>query len=441
MSKDYSGPRYTSPQTPFSEADSSILGLPLTRHPGYSNTSDLAPDQRAIRDIQCAIFSDLERAITDQDTAKISEMVSRGLICPSATYSGGETPLILAIERGHAGVVRHLVALGADVDQLASYTEKRRAEDKRFSYTVKHRTALQVAAQTGNLAVVKFLVEECRADDAIIAPDGQMALRLAAENGHREVVRYLPARRGGGWRRWRTEHAVAMRRARKAGKAIAKGVKLMFWDLPYFVFFHAPKKVLVYAWKNRKDLAEWCVELAKRIPRAAFRAVKQFPRTVGRIVKWLWRILKAAPGRIRRAGELIGAWIAKVVRRLGGAVAAIVNRLFSVLHTVVFGMLRFFRDITLQDVWNGFCQLLKAVFMGLPVAILKGIAALGGASYAAVKALLGIFGWAIWWTIRVIWHIIQYVPHKTLVILAAFGRSIAKGFREMMVLVNPKWTC
>jgi hypothetical protein len=40
----------------------------------------------------------------------------------------------------------------------------------------------------GNLVIVKILMEEYHCDDGLVASDGQIALRLAAQNGHREVV-------------------------------------------------------------------------------------------------------------------------------------------------------------------------------------------------------------------------------------------------------------
>ena len=48
--------------------------------------------------------------------------------------------------------------------------------------------ALQRASEKGHLEVVKYLVEECRAN---VHADNDWALRLASENGHLEVVKYL----------------------------------------------------------------------------------------------------------------------------------------------------------------------------------------------------------------------------------------------------------
>ncbi|EDN10917.1 predicted protein [Histoplasma mississippiense (nom. inval.)] len=82
------------------------------------------------------------------------------------------------------------------------------------------RTPLQLAAELGNLPLVKMFIETYQCDDSKVAPDGELALRLASKNGHRHVVDYLPARRGGGWKRWRTAHEVSMAKARDALKSI-----------------------------------------------------------------------------------------------------------------------------------------------------------------------------------------------------------------------------
>jgi hypothetical protein len=56
------------------------------------------------------------------------------------------------------------------------------------------------ASSIGSLPIVKLLFEApYSAHDALVAPDGQIALRLASTTaGHRTIVEYLPARRVGG---------------------------------------------------------------------------------------------------------------------------------------------------------------------------------------------------------------------------------------------------
>lgn len=420
-------------RSPFKRAD---LDLPLTRHPDRhpqahhplrAPTQYLREREEALVDAKRAIFTTFWRAIRENDTGRVEHMLAEGLISPCALNLQGGTPLVWAVSSGHMAAVRHLVSLGADVDQLA--TGDRDGNQ---------RTPLQVAAAKGNLAAVRFLVEECGADDALIAPDGQLALRLAADGGHGEIVAYLPSRRGGGRRRWKAQHATAMRRARRAGRKIGKWLRIVLFDVPFHLFVYAPVKVGAYLWKHKAGIAHTGAKLIVKTPVYAFRAAKKLPRAVAHVARWLWRVAKATPGKLWRVARILGAWLARSVLRLGGAVADVFGRLFSVLHTVVAAMFRFMRDLTVKDVWNGFCALARAVFVNLPVAVAKGIAALSEASYEAVKALLGGFGKVVWWILNVLMHILLYVPRQMLRIAEVFGRSVAKGFREVMVWYDPK---
>lgn len=386
----------------------------------------LADRARALDSTRREIYERFWYAIEVQDVRCIEEMVADGLISPSATTWHGGTPLVSAISEGHIAVVRLLAGLGADVNQ---FSPKGNAQ----------RTPLMVAAMNGHLPIVRFLIE-CGADDSLIAPDGQLALRLAADAGHREVVAYLPPRRGGGRLRWKTQHATAMRRARKAGKKIARGLKLFLFDIPYFFLIQAPVKVGAYLWKRRDEVAWFCGKLVTSLPVLAFKAVKALPGALAGLVKWLWRVAKAAPAKLERVARIIGAWLAKTVCQLGDAVATVFGRLFSVLHTVVAAIFRFVRDLTLQDVLNGFSALVRAVFVGLPVAVVKGIAALGEASYKIIKTLLGLFGVVAWWIIRAVFHILAYVPYQIWKVLESFGSVVVKSFREVRVWFDPKVT-
>jgi ankyrin repeat protein len=52
-------------------------------------------------------------------------------------------------------------------------------------------TALHIASQLGHLEVVRYLVQDGKADVEMKEPDKWNALHLASCNGHLEVVRYL----------------------------------------------------------------------------------------------------------------------------------------------------------------------------------------------------------------------------------------------------------
>ena len=154
------------------------------------------------------------------------------------------------------------------------------------------RTPLMVAAAEGNLTLVKLFVDVFHSNDALVAPDGQMALRLAVEGDRKEIVAFLPARRGGGWRRWKVQHANAVKRARRAILEIFHFLKALVWEVPRFFVWTLPKEVVfrpirkcvAWCWKNRQDFGPWCkrkvVELPDRTKKAAVELVKRTWRFV-----------------------------------------------------------------------------------------------------------------------------------------------------------------
>ena len=91
--------------------------------------------------------------------------------------STGETALFQAAQQGFVEVVRFLVEEGkADVD-------KARTSDGA--------TPLFMAAQKGHTEVVRFLVEEGKADVDKVNDNNQTPINVAADSGHLEVVQFL----------------------------------------------------------------------------------------------------------------------------------------------------------------------------------------------------------------------------------------------------------
>jgi Ankyrin repeats (3 copies) len=110
-------------------------------------------------------------------------------------------PIFVAVKASQTNMMRHLINLGAEVNcwnVLTTETNFFWESDKE-----KARTPLMSAAEDGNLNICKILCETAFADPMLVAPDGQTAQRLAAKKGHREIVQYLPAHRGGVYRRLR----------------------------------------------------------------------------------------------------------------------------------------------------------------------------------------------------------------------------------------------
>lgn len=121
----------------------------------------------------------------------------------------GRLPLAVAVKTGQTTLARLFITkYGAEVDRLSDEGRDGYGRNSRRIL----RTPLMLAAQRGSLPLVKMLMEEFGADDAVIAPDGMNALRLAVLKGEdaAAVVEYLPVRRGGGWLRFKREFKISL---------------------------------------------------------------------------------------------------------------------------------------------------------------------------------------------------------------------------------------
>ncbi|KAK0628498.1 hypothetical protein B0T17DRAFT_614402 [Bombardia bombarda] len=429
--RDFAAPAYTEigasidPNNPTSSLDNSIdallarashLPLPLTKPP----TDDprfwipLPEDYLLATQLINTFFT----AVRAANTGLVTLLISRGFLSPDVANASGQTPLITAVRARSKPMVCALVALGATVDLYGR--ELRNAP---------LRTPLMLAAGSGNLTLVKLLIEDFHADDALIAPDGQLALRLAADAWHREVVAYLPARRGGAWRRWRVQHSVAADRVKRAGRGLARFGRFWVWELPRFLVWSVPKHVVVlpvrdgavYCWENRGRFAGWCR-----------RQVGELPGRVRRGAERVWEGVRGLPGLGRR----FGGW---VWRGEGwGVVGGVVMGAVSAVHTAVMAVVGFFGEITLRDVWNGVCAVARGVFVDLPRAVWRGLEAFGEVSYKAMKAVFGTLGEVVWWFGEVAVWVVMYVPAQMWEIMCAVGGSFAKGYHEVRVWFDPK---
>ncbi|KAJ4290186.1 hypothetical protein N0V88_006695 [Collariella sp. IMI 366227] len=380
----------------------------------------------------------IDKTITSKNTEAVTLFIQRGFVSPDVPDAspGGRTPLIAAVEAGNGAMVCTLIALGATVNGYGTlpslvrpttrdYLDPRREGDQQPG---RERTPLMVAASRGNLALVKLLMEDFHADDGIIAPDGQLALRLAADGEHRDVVAYLPVRRGGAWRRWRTHHDVAVKRVQRAGWKIFGFFKVLLWDVPRFFLWTVPK----YWRVKRAGKAVW--KGVKKVPKGVWRVAKEVPRVVERLLKWLWKVVK----RIPEAMKMVCVWIWETLKRFGKAVGHVFLRVIAVLHTAVAAVLDFFRNIKLKDVWNGVCDVFKSVFFGLPKVLLKAVATAGLLVAGVIVALFGCAGKLVLFLFEALWWVAKYVPRQFGEIISGIWASIAKGYHEIMVWINPK---
>lgn len=427
--------------TNLSSLQTSRLQLPITSYPPF----DLSRGDDSVYLTSHLILA-LFEAIRSKNPEIVHRLITQGILSPDVPNGSGQTPLLAAVHAGDGHMVCTLVNLGADVNLFGRSLWMEGLKTNAPA----QRTPLMLAAEQGKTALVKLLWDDLGADDALIAPDdGQIALRLAAENGHRDTVALLPARRGGEWARWKAHHEVMVRRIRWAGKGIAKFVKVLAWYLPRFIVWSVPKHVLVipmrdgvkWGWRNKGKFGGWCKrqvkampERAKRAGKGVVKAIREMPGAVQSLLKGIWRFVKKIPVAV----SMVIWWLWTSLKRVGKATGEVFLKMVSAVHTAVMAVLDFFRGITLKDVWSGVVVALRAVFVGLPKAVWEGVKGFGKVSKAVMMALLGGLGWMLWWLFRILLWVVAYVPMELWNIVCGIGSSLAKGYHEILVWFNPK---
>ncbi|KFY98267.1 hypothetical protein V498_01532 [Pseudogymnoascus sp. VKM F-4517 (FW-2822)] len=388
----------------------------------------------------------------------IAFLIENNIVTPN-TKRAEETPLLRAVTKKNVRVVKQLLNLGADKDGLGSASQYYDSDEGTVHVV---RTPLQHAASLGHLVLVKILIEDCHCDDSIVAPDGQIALRLAAENGHQEVVDYLPLRRLGGFRRWKHAHRKSLRRAKKAVSRIFDFLEILCWSVPKFFLWDIPKNTIVkpirkscaWCWKNRKDFGPWCKqELRKlpgmavrfgkgvgrclvKIPRACWKfSTKTLPGWIESISMWLWELTTE---RLPKALGILARWILSIITSSAKAAWNVILKIVSLLSTVVESVISFLRRVTLTDVWNGFVEVLQSIFVTFPKIILSWIEAFGKTSYKVLLALFGTIGGLLWCIVYALGWVIIYIPKQLWKITKSFGQSFLKASYELRVWLDPK---
>ncbi|RGP71304.1 hypothetical protein FSPOR_3425 [Fusarium sporotrichioides] len=431
---------------------SSCVEFPILHYPANRSTdlqrvtvdADSNTYHEAYRietDIVDAFFIAIEKGHDDV----VADFIARGWLSPDTTSRYEETPLIAAVRAGKLPMVSRLVALGASVNQ---YGRLQREGKTIAPEDLPQRTPLMVAADRGHLALVKVLIEDYGAKHDLIAPDGAIALRLAAINHHREIVQYLPHFRGGSWKRWMHVHRKQMERLRRAAKRLFKFIWIIFWDCPKLFLYDAPKEVCLAVWRRRHRIKNFVKEIPGKIKRgiiaiprhiesagkAVWKGIKKMPSFVKSVLQAIWGLLKRIPG----AAMTVLRWIGNGLKNIGEAIANIFAKLFSFLHTVIMAMVTFFRGITLRDIWDGFCYLARAILIDAPKAIGAFIVSFGKTIYDVLEAVLGSLGSCIWQIgVGMLW-LIKYIPLRIWTMIEALGTSLVKAFEETMVFINPK---
>lgn len=410
--------------------------VPVTRYPvtpessqnQRCNSSRCTESWQSAKDevhaLQTGIITALFASISSKDTTAVTLLITQGLISPDCPKPNGETPLLACIRVHSAPTARALLALGADPN-LAGKTELDHS-----SACVAERTPLMLAAATGQLVIVRMLVEEFGADDAFVGPKGETALRLAAEAGHRDVVRYLPARRGGAWRRVRhSREVVALRRA-----AAASGRVVMFlgWDLPQLVVVDIPLEVGKWIWKRRHRVGPWVMRVVKGVPEALRDMAKGLWRGLKTLPRSLWRLMVWISQAVPRAWIILSKGLMEGVKRVAHALAFAARRMVSVLHSFFAAVITLLKNIKLRDVGHDLLVAMEAVFVKLPRAVWTFMSQLVAVAGRTVKECFSNY-----W-IRALFKLLCIIPQTFWSMLENLWASFGRGLDELITLVNPK---
>ncbi|EPE10874.1 ankyrin repeat-containing protein [Ophiostoma piceae UAMH 11346] len=361
----------------------------------------------------------------------------------------GATPLLAAIDMCRVDMVKLLLSLGADPNALArppnlrplSGPKYQRGVDNKYERLVR-RTPLMLAASLGNFVVCKLLLQDYHADDAIVAPDGQIALRLAAQARHRDIVELLPARRGGSLQRLGAINAHNMDRIRHAGRNIKWFTKVVVWECPKFVFYDCPVQGIIkpmgkhlrYLWQHRSEILTSVGHFLLHLPQHTW----QFVRELGIALVGAAKALGRAILRIPAAMRTMGKWAVEALKTIGLALASIAERTASAIHTALFAISTFFKSVTLQNVLDGFEAVLNAIFITLPAAVLLGVVNFFKYSWRAICYLAGGAAVVVYVLGLLFWTVITFVPKSLWQITKAIGNTIANGTTEVRVWLDPK---
>ncbi|KAM0493369.1 hypothetical protein ACHAPB_008480 [Verticillium nonalfalfae] len=379
-------------------------------------------------------------AIASRQDDVVRLFIARGLVSPDVPSVTGETPLLAAVRAGDGTTLCTLVELGATVDAYGSTHEadvhdprrRRRATD-----APTRRTPLQYAAALGRLPLVKLLREDFGADDALVAPDGEIALRLAARGRHRDVVAYLPARRAGAGLRVKTALRRGASRVARVARGVGKVLYVVLWQCPLMLTYYPLRE----AWRARRRFAGWAKRQIVEAPRRVLQAIKKTPdaaveacRLCGRGVRAFGRMLAKTPAAL----AIAWAWVARGLRRVSGAVVEAAKRVVGVLHTALAAVVGFFRSITPRDVWHGLVAALRAVFVGLPQAVWRSLARFGQVSWDVLTKMAGDLGKVVWLLIWCLFAMLLWLPKQGWKILVSCAKVLWAAVEEVLVLLNPK---
>ena len=429
----------------------------LLQHPIYESRYRLwyktAPP--AIVQEQYDLLRAYFEAIKSGSWDLVARLLTSGLVDANSTGVSldhvGCTPLTTAVHAKHKNVMILLLENGALVDGWSGLPPLETWQRGGIM-----RTPLMIAAAQGDLPTVKWLMEGYGASDAIIAPDGQLALRLAAEAGHEHVVAYLPIRRGGVYLRWKTKQAKLLARIRRLFRELAYVAECVVYHIPRWLIseliLRPVRRAIKWCWTRKHLIVPLLRREVAEMPRRVRRSLQKMLGWVGKVpakimgaAKRIWGWVLALPERIRNTIKLIpGAlqivwhYVKDCAKTVWEAVRLVLERVASLLHTVVSAVVTFFRYLTLANLWTAALDLLEAVVVTLPVKLWQLVDKVWEVGFKLAKRFFGNVGWVLWLIVYALWRVVIFLPEQLGRVVGAVGEMVVVSWRELRVWWNPK---
>ena len=218
--------------------------------------------------------------------------------------------------------------------------------------------------------------------------------------------------------------------AKKVPEAVWRGVKKVPGGI-----WRATKKVSEAAWRAAKKIPGTIWNAAKKTPKAIWKVIKEVAEAIRVIGKALWKFLTV---HIPNAIHIALKWTWEGISSLSRSIGNIFLRIVSFLHIILEAIITFLRNVTLRDIWNAFCDFLRAVFVTFPKTLWSWMQKFGDASFRIMKVLLGSLGEFLWWIAYLLVEVVVYIPGRLGIILSAIAGSFAKAFSEIRVWISPK---
>jgi hypothetical protein len=309
--------------------------------PLYTSTSGGAPDDQIRTQINLAdpdLWDSVFKVISNGQIEALDQFVKLGLDVTHIHPRRSQYPVFHAVKCAQTNMMRHLINLGADVNTWSATVISWDFNIPRYD-TPDHeraRTPLMCAAEQGNLNICKILCESAFADPMLIAPDGQTAQRLAARNGHREIVQYLPAHRGGSLLRLKCmlprsvtclildDYNHRWRFIRVALHGIYVFLKVTFYEIPKFLIITLPweilketKRGIVRLYKSIPPIRAW-PRIVKDAVVAAAKGIKKFLIALGNAIKATPRAIYDGGKYLAKKGKNLAIKTWKGIKALPG---------------------------------------------------------------------------------------------------------------------------